>query len=147
VLSEKIKYWLKPDLENRIKEGSIRALFNTTIEEIRAASSVLRTPEGRMEIDNDWVLAMTGYRPDYPFLESLGLGFREDDCRAPVFDDATFETTRAGVYVAGTVCGGYCTSRWFIENGRFHARQIAKHIAGRPAEPIQFGAVHWKTEE
>jgi thioredoxin reductase (NADPH) len=147
VLSEKIKYWLKPDLENRIKEGSIRALFNTTIEEIRAASIVLRTPEGRMEIDNDWVLAMTGYRPDYPFLESLGLGFREDDCRAPVFDDATFETTRAGVYVAGTVCGGYCTSRWFIENGRFHARQIAKHIAGRPAEPIQFGAVHWKTEE
>jgi thioredoxin reductase (NADPH) len=147
VLSDKIKYWLKPDLENRIKEGSIRALFNTAVEEIRTGSLVLRTPEGPREIANDWVLAMTGYRPDFAFLESLGLDFRDDECHAPIFDEATFETTRAGMYVAGTVCGGYCTSRWFIENGRFHARQIARHIAGRAADPIRFEAVHWKTEE
>jgi thioredoxin reductase (NADPH) len=146
-LSDKIKYWIRPDLENRIKEGSIRALFNTSVREIRESSLVLLTPDGEREIENDWVVAMTGYHPDFPFLEALGMTFADDGFRTPIFDEATFETTRPGVYVAGTVCGGYQTSRWFIENGRFHARQIAKHIAGRGAEPIQFDAVHWKTEE
>ncbi|HET7217582.1 MAG TPA: YpdA family putative bacillithiol disulfide reductase [Vicinamibacterales bacterium] len=146
-LSDKIKYWIRPDLENRIKEGSIHAFFNTAIDQIRKASIVLRTPEGLREIANDWVLAMTGYHPDYSFLEGLGLTFADDGFKTPVYDDATFETTRPGVYVAGTVCGGYQTSRWFIENGRFHARQIMHHIAGRRAEPIAFESVHWKTEE
>jgi thioredoxin reductase (NADPH) len=146
-LSDKIKYWIRPDLENRIKEGSIHAFFNTTIDQIRESSIVLRTPDGMREIANDWVLAMTGYHPDYGFLESLGLTFADDGFRTPVYDEATFETARAGMYVAGTVCGGYQTSRWFIENGRFHARQIMKHIAGRRAEPIAFESVHWKTEE
>jgi thioredoxin reductase (NADPH) len=146
-LSDKIKYWIKPDLENRIAEGSIQALFNTSVREIRESSIVLATPDGVREIENDWVLAMTGYQPDYRFLESLGIGFADDAYRTPLFDQATFETTRPGVYIAGTVCGGYQTSRWFIENGRFHARQIMKHLAGATAEPIQFDAVHWKTEE
>jgi bacillithiol disulfide reductase len=146
-LSDKIKYWIRPDLENRIKEGSIRVFLNTTIEQIHEAAIVLRTPDGVREIANDWVLAMTGYHPDYGFLEHLGLTFADDGFRTPVYDEATFETTRPGVYVAGTVCGGYQTSRWFIENGRFHARQIMKHIAGRRAEPIAFESVHWKTEE
>jgi thioredoxin reductase (NADPH) len=146
-LSEKIKYWIRPDLENRIKEGSIRAHFDTQVEAIREASIVLRTPAGRVEIENDWVVAMTGYRPDYAFLEALQIGFADDGCRTPVFDEATFETNRAGVYLAGTVCGGYCTSRWFIENGRFHARQIIDHISSGRAERIRFDAVHWKTEE
>jgi thioredoxin reductase (NADPH) len=146
-LSDKIKYWIRPDLENRIKDGSIHAFFNTTIDQIRESSIVLRTPDGMREIANDWVLAMTGYHPDYGFLESLGLTFADDGFRTPVYDEATFETARAGMYVAGTVCGGYQTSRWFIENGRFHARQIMKHIAGRRAEPIAFESVHWKTEE
>jgi thioredoxin reductase (NADPH) len=146
-LSDKIKYWIKPDLENRIAEGSIQALFNTSVREIRESSIVLATPDGVREIENDWVLAMTGYQPDYRFLESLGIGFADDAYRTPLFDEATFETTRPGVYIAGTVCGGYQTSRWFIENGRFHARQIMKHLAGATAEPIQFDAVHWKTEE
>jgi thioredoxin reductase (NADPH) len=146
-LSDKIKYWIKPDLENRIAEGSIQALFNTAVREIRESSIVLATPDGVREIENDWVLAMTGYQPDYRFLESLGIGFADDAYRTPLFDQATFETTRPGVYIAGTVCGGYQTSRWFIENGRFHARQIMKHLAGATAEPIQFDAVHWKTEE
>jgi thioredoxin reductase (NADPH) len=146
-LSDKIKYWLRPDLENRIKEGSIRAFFNASVEEIHVSSILLRTSEGALEIDNDWVVAMTGYKPDYRFLEQLGIGFADDVWKTPIFDQATFETTRPGVFLAGTVCGGYQTSRWFIENGRFHARQIAQHLAGVKAEPIRFEAVHWKTEE
>jgi thioredoxin reductase (NADPH) len=146
-LSDKIKYWIKPDLENRIKEGSIKAIFNTAVEEIRESSIVVSTPDGTREIENDWVIAATGYQPDFEFLEAIGLGFRDDGFRTPSYDDATFETTRPGVYIAGTVCGGYQTSRWFIENGRFHARQIAKHISSGRAEKLQFEAIHWKTEE
>ena len=147
VLSDKIKYWIKPDLENRIKEGSIRALFSATVKEIRERSLLVETPGGIQEIENDWVLATTGYHPDYGFLERLGLEFHDDGFRTPVYDEATFETTRPGVYIAGTVCGGYQTSRWFIENGRFHARQIARHIARGRTERVQFEAIHWKTEE
>ena len=146
-LSEKIKYWIKPDLENRIKEGSIRAFFNTCVEEVRASTLVLRTPEGPREIGNDWVLAMTGYHPDFEFLERLGIAFADDPHRTPIYDETTFETNRRGVYIAGTVCGGYHTSRWFIENGRFHARQIALHIARGGVEPVPLEAIHWKTEE
>lgn len=147
VLSDKIKYWIRPDLENRIAEGSIRAYFDSTLVEVRDTSVVLRTPDGVREIDNDWVVAMTGYHPDYSFLERLGIEFADDGYRTPVVDQATFEATRPGLYLAGTVCGGYLTSRWFIENGRFHARQIVKHIAGRRSEPIAFDAIHWKTAE
>ena len=146
-LSDSVKYWIRPDLENRIKEGSIRAYFETIVSEIRPTSIVLQTPQGAQEIANDWVLAMTGYRPDYSFLESLGLTFAEDGFRTPVFDETSFETARSGMYIAGTVCGGLQTNRWFIENGRFHAQQIAKHIAGERTERIRFDAIHWKTEE
>ena len=146
-LSDKIKYWIRPDLENRIKEGSIKALFNATVREIRDGSLLVETPEGVQEVENDWVLATTGYHPDYGFLEQLGLEFRDDGFRTPVYDEATFETTPPGVYIAGTVCGGYQASRWFIENGRFHARQIARHIARGRAERVQFEKIHWKTEE
>lgn len=146
-LSDSIKYWIRPDLENRIKEGSIRPYFDTSVEEIRDGSLRLRTPEGQLEIPNDWVLAMTGYHPDYTFLENLGITFADDWCRTPIFDATTFETARSGVYLAGTVCGGYQTNRWFIENGRFHARQIAAHVAKGRAEPVAFEGVRWKTEE
>jgi thioredoxin reductase (NADPH) len=146
-LSDKIKYWIKPDLENRIKDGSIRALFSTSVEEIRDKTLTLRTPEGQLEIDNDWVLAMTGYHPDFTFLERLGVAFANDPFRTPVYDETVFETSRPGVYIAGTVCGGYQTNRWFIENGRFHARLIAAHIAGGRTEAIPFDAIHWKTQE
>ena len=146
-LSDKVKYWIKPDLENRIKEGSVRAYFNTTVEEIRPSSLLLATAAGRVEIENDWVLAMTGYRPDYDFLESLQIDIAADPARTPVYNDTTFESSRRGIYLAGTVCGGLRTGRWFIENGRFHAQQIMKHIAHGTADPVQFDAVHWKTEE
>jgi thioredoxin reductase (NADPH) len=146
-LSDKIKYWIKPDLENRIRDGSIRAYFDTAVDAISEGSLVLRTRRGLEEIPNDWVLAMTGYRPDYAFLEALEIGIADDANRTPLVDEATFETTRAGIYLAGTVCGGYHTSRWFIENGRFHARQIVKHITEGRAEAVAFDAMHWKTEE
>ena len=146
-LSDSIKYWIKPDLANRIKEGSIRAFFSTTVEEIRAGALVLNSPDASHEIATDWVLAMTGYHPDFTFLERLGLQFSDDAYRTPIHDETTFQTSRPGVYIAGTVCGGYHTSKWFIENGRFHARQIAKHIAEGRAAPIDLETVHWKTEE
>ena len=146
-LSEKVKYWIKPDLENRIKEGSITAFFSTTVQEIRPDSLVLNTPEGARTIANQWVLAMTGYRPDFDLLHRFGVTFADDGWRTPLYDETTFETRRPGVYVAGTVCGGLQTGRWFIENGRFHARQIAEHIAGETVEHIPFEQIHWKTQE
>lgn len=146
-LSEKVKYWIRPDLENRIKEGSIRAYFGTAVETIRERSLVLRTKQGVEEIANDWVLALTGYHPDYRFLEALEVEIGSDPYRTPVFDEATFETTRPGIYLAGTVCGGYRTGRWFIENGRFHARQIVQHIRHGRADAVPFQEIHWKTEE
>ena len=108
---------------------------------------MVKTPDGVQELANDWVLAMTGYHPDYAFLESLGIGIGDDVYRTPVVDETTFESTRPGLYLAGTVCGGYLTNRWFIENGRFHARLIAKHIAHKPSEAVRFDEVHWKTAE
>jgi thioredoxin reductase (NADPH) len=147
VLSTSIKYWIRPDLENRIKEGSIKALFNTSVQEIRDGMVLVQSAGTVQEIPNDWVLAMTGYHPDFSFLERLGIAFADDRYRVPIFDETTFETTRPGVYIAGTVCGGYNTSRWFIENGRFHARQILTHITGGQPEAAALKGVHWKTEE
>ena len=147
-LSDRVKYWLRPDLENRIKEGSVRAFFSTRVTAIEPGRLRLATPEGERTIENDWVLAMTGYRPDYSFLETLGIAWEEDDpAKTPVFDPVTFETSRPGVYLAGTVCGGLRTGRWFIENGRHHARQIAAHVAHGEAPQIDFESRHWKTAE
>lgn len=147
VLSEKIKYWILPDLQNRLKEGSINAYFSTIITEIRPDALVLMTPDGVVELNNDWVIAMTGYHPDYDFLERLSIELDDDAFRTPIFDEATFETTRPGMYLAGTVCGGYQTNRWFIENGRFHARMIMEHIAHGKRQAVDFGSIHWKTAE
>lgn len=147
-LSDKIKYWIRPDLENRIREGSIRAFFNTRVLEIRPSSLLLQTPDGKLEIANDWVLALTGYRPDLEFLARLGIQIGDDPARTPYYNPETFETNRPGLYLAGTVCGGLNTSRWFIENGRFHASRIMEHIAtGRVAEAPTLDGQHWKTAE
>ena len=146
-LSDSVKYWIRPDLENRIKEGSIKAFFGTVVQAIEPASITLLTPDGPVQLANDWVLAMTGYQPDFEVLDRLGITFADDGFRTPVFDDTSFESARPGVYLAGTVCGGLRTNRWFIENGRFHAKQIAAHIAGDRTERVAFDAIHWKTEE
>lgn len=129
-LDDTVKYWIKPDIENRIEEGSIDAYFDTTVAAIEPDVLHLDTPDGPTTIDNDFVLAMTGYRPNYDFLEQLGIAIRDDEARTPVHDEAgeTFETNRSGLYLAGTICGGCDTSRWFIENGRFHAKKVMDHI-------------------
>lgn len=146
-LSDKIKYWILPDLENRIKEGSISAHFSSIVTEIREKEILIQTPDGEVRIENDWVVAMTGYHPDYSFLERIDIGLDDDGFRTPIYDEGSFETTRPGVYLAGTVCGGYRTSRWFIENGRFHARQIVEHIVSGESRPLDFDTHHWKTAE
>lgn len=133
-VSDSVKYWIKPDLENRIKEGSIQAYFNTTVEAIEPTQIRLNTPDGPVTLANNFVLAMTGYRPDYAFLETLSIDTDEDEACTPVLDEHTFETNRRGIYMAGTVCGGLNTSRWFIENGRFHAERIADDIAASTPE-------------
>jgi len=138
-LDDGVKYWIKPDVENRIEEGSIDARFHTTVEAIEPETLHLDTPDGPAQIDNDFVLAMTGYRPNYDFLEQLGIAIRDDEARTPVHDEEgeTFETNRSGVYLAGTVCGGCDTSRWFIENGRFHAEKIVDHmVSSLDVEPV-----------
>lgn len=144
-LSSSVKYWIRPDLVNRIKEGRITAYFNTTVQAIRPAELDLLTPDGPLTIPTTFVYALTGYRPDYSLLEALGIAIRDDAAHTPWHDEATFETNRPGVYVAGTVCGGLNTSRWFIENGRYHAQLIAAHMAGEEApeapptlQPVQY---------
>ncbi|MDE2957801.1 MAG: YpdA family putative bacillithiol disulfide reductase [Bacteroidota bacterium] len=146
-LSNRIKYWILPDLTNRIKEGSITALLNAKVQEITARTLSVATPDGTQTLPNDYVLAMTGYRPDYSFLKSLSIAINRDASRTPQHDPETFETNRKGVYLAGTVCGGLHTSRWFIENGRFHAKQILQHIRTGAVEPQHLEQRHWKTAE
>jgi thioredoxin reductase (NADPH) len=130
-VAETVKYWIRPDLLNRIKEGRIKAYFNTTIDAFTPTTVEVTTPEGPRSLPADYVYALTGYRPDYSLLiDALALPLDENDAaRPPVFDVATHETARPGVFVAGTVCGGLATSRWFIENGRHHAQLIAAALA------------------
>ena len=127
-LTDSIKYWIKPDLENRIRDGAIRALFDTAVERITPDAVHLQTPSGPEVLPADAVLAMTGYHPDFSFLRQLGIDL-VGEAEEPAYDPETMETNRAGVYVAGVVCGGRKTSRWFIENGRDHAAVIARHAA------------------
>ncbi|WP_340106888.1 YpdA family putative bacillithiol disulfide reductase [Rhodohalobacter sp. 8-1] len=128
-LKETIKYWVKPDIDNRIKEGSITGYFNSEVVEIREKEVDIQTPEGLKTIPNDFVLAMTGYRPHFGLMQELGIELTEDELQMPVFDDESLETNRKGMYVAGVVCGGMDTSRLFIENTRVHADHIAKDIS------------------
>ena len=129
-LSSSIKYWIRPNLENRIKAGEIRAFFNTTVKEFRPASVLLNTPEGETEIANDFVFAMTGYRPDTEFLGRHGIVF-DAATQRPRLHPETLESERPGVYLAGVLVAGMHTNEIFIENGRFHGAQIAADIAAR----------------
>lgn len=127
-LKPSIKYWIKPDIENRIQEGSIKGYFNSKLLEIRETEVDIETPEGQITIPNDFVLAMTGYQPHFDLMEKLGIELSTDGVKMPVYDTETLETNRDGLYVAGVVCGGMDTGRLFIENSRVHAEQIARHI-------------------
>jgi thioredoxin reductase (NADPH) len=126
-IHDNVKYWIKPDIENRIKAGEVKAYFNTTVKEITPEQIVLQTPQGEVRMKNDFVLALTGYQPDFEFLKSLGVKITENDSR-PVTDAETLESNVPGVYLAGVIVAGMKTGEIFIENGRFHGRQIAADL-------------------
>lgn len=127
-IKESVKYWVKPDIENRIKHGEINAYFESEVTEIRPDEVDIKTPEGTKTIPNDFVLAMTGYKPNFEMMKTFGIDLTDDKKRMPVFDEETLETNRNGVYVAGVVCGGMDTSKLFIENTRVHADHIARDV-------------------
>lgn len=127
-IGQRVKYWVRPDIENRIKEGSIKAYFNSTVSEIRNGEVDIQTPDGMITIENDWVIAMTGYQPDLGFLDKIGIELSNDDVRKPTYNEETHETNRLQIYLAGVICGGMNTHRLFIENSREHATKIVQHI-------------------
>ncbi|HYX68941.1 MAG TPA: YpdA family putative bacillithiol disulfide reductase [Terriglobales bacterium] len=126
-LHEHIKYWVRPDLENRIKNGEITAHFQSTVREIHPDCVLLSTPGGPLRLKNDFVFALTGYHPDFDFLRALGIQLAPGENR-PLCDPESLETTVPGLYVAGVIVAGSRTNEIFIENGRFHGRQIAAHL-------------------
>ena len=127
-IRENVKYWSKPDIENRIKEGSIKALFNSEIIEIQKKYVIVKNHKEKIKIKNDFVLAMTGYQPNFQLLKSIGIKFNKDKYSSPYYNKHTMESNVNGVYLAGVICGGYQTNKWFIENSRVHACQITNHI-------------------
>jgi len=127
-LGPNVKYWVRPDIQNRIKEGEVTALFNSELVAIRENEVDIKTPEGIQTIANDFVIAMTGYQPDFSMLRKFGIELPESLC--PAYNEETMETNVKGLYLAGVVCGGLDTHKLFIENSRVHAEMIVKHIAG-----------------
>ncbi|WP_299895719.1 YpdA family putative bacillithiol disulfide reductase [uncultured Aquimarina sp.] len=127
-IGKRVKYWVRPDIENRIKEGSIHAFYNANVKEIRSDKLIITTPEGEVSIENDYVLALTGYMPNFEFLENIGIELSDDEKKYPKYDENTMESNITGLYLAGVICGGMDTHVWFIENSRIHAKTILNHI-------------------
>ena len=136
-IGDNVKYWVRPDIDNRIKEGSIKCYFNSRVRSITPATVEITTPEGNKTLENDFVLAMTGYKPPFEFMESLGIRFHDDEYHTPVYNEVTMETNVPNLFLAGVVCGGLKTNKWFIENSRVHAEMIIKEISERyPVRPL-----------
>ena len=127
-IRESVKYWVKPDIENRIKEGTIAAYFDSEIKRITPTTVEFSTPDGAKIIENDFVLAMTGYQPPFEFMTACGIGFQSDDDHTPIYNNQTMESNVPNLYLAGVVCGGLKTNKWFIENSRVHAPMIVHNI-------------------
>ncbi len=127
-LHRHIKYWIKPDIENRIKNGEVTAYFSSTVESITEDAVTLKTPDGPVTLANDFVFALTGYHPDFSFLERLGVTLDRENDRCPVCDASTLESNVPGIYLAGVIVAGERTNEIFIENGRFHGKQIADSL-------------------
>lgn len=130
-INNRVKYWVKPDIENRIAEGSIKAYFESNITEIRENEVEIETPNGKITIENDFVLALTGYKPDLTFLEKMGIQLSDDELKTPKYNPETMETNVEGLFLAGVVCGGMHTHKWFIENSRIHANMIVDYITSK----------------
>jgi thioredoxin reductase (NADPH) len=130
-IGKRVKYWVKPDIENRIKEGSIKAHFNSCLTEIREKEVDILTPAGKITVQNDYVIAATGYKPDFDFLTASGIQLSNDELRQPFYNPDTMESNLPNVFLAGVVCGGMNTHVWFIENSREHAGRIINRIVSR----------------
>jgi len=130
-IGARVKYWVRPDIINRIQEGSIKAYFNSTVKEIREHEVDLQTPGGLVTIANDWVIATTGYQPNLDFLRSIGIELSNDEIRCPTVHEDTQETNISNIFLAGVICGGMNTHRLFIENSRVHADKIIHTIKSR----------------
>jgi len=127
-INDRVKYWVKPDVENRISEGSIKAYYYSEIIAIREDEVDILTPDGTITLENDFVLALTGYRPNLEFLQNAGIAISNEATRTPEYNPDTMETNIKGLYLAGVVCGGMETHKWFIENSRVHADMIIGDI-------------------
>ncbi|MEO6175285.1 MAG: YpdA family putative bacillithiol disulfide reductase [Flavobacterium circumlabens] len=130
-INNRVKYWAKPDIENRIAEGSITAYFESNITEIKDNEVEIQTPKGKITIENDFVLALTGYQPDLSFLENMGIQLSDDEMKTPTYHPETMETNVPGLFLAGVICGGMHTHKWFIENSRIHATMIMDYITAQ----------------
>ena len=130
-IGPRVKYWVRPDIINRIQEGSVKAYFDSSIKEIREREVDIQTPEGLVTIKNDWVIAMTGYQPNLDFLRSLGIQLSDDEVKKPTYDETSYETNVTNVFIAGVICGGMNTHRLFIENSREHAEKVVQTIKNR----------------
>jgi thioredoxin reductase (NADPH) len=126
-IGERVKYWVRPDIINRIKEGSIKAYFNSEIKEIENDKVLINTPKGIELLPNDYVIALTGYLPNFELLRKSGINLSEDKL-IPDYNPETMESNIEGLYLAGVICGGSETHKWFIENSRIHAKLITNHI-------------------
>ncbi|WP_299315241.1 YpdA family putative bacillithiol disulfide reductase [uncultured Aquimarina sp.] len=127
-IGKRVKYWVKPDIENRIAEGSIKAYYSTSVKEIKPQQIILNTPKGEISVENDYVLALTGYTPNFDFLKKIGIQLSDDEKLHPKYNEETMESNIDNLYLAGVICGGMDTHKWFIENSRIHAKTIIKHI-------------------
>ncbi len=127
-IGDNVKYWVKPDVLNRIKEGSIKAYFNSKVIEITEKKVKFKSEDKELEIENDFVLAMTGYQPNFNMLKNVGVKFKKDVFQTPNYDSTNMQSNIEGVFLAGVVCGGLKTNKWFIENSRGHAPLIMEYI-------------------
>lgn len=135
-VGRRVKYWVRPDIMNRIEEGSIKSYYNTSVKEIRQKEIELQTPEGIIILENDFVLALTGYTPNFEFLENVGIELSKDEKKLPNYNPETMETNIKGIYLAGVICGGMETHKWFIENSRVHAKIIINNILWKKESEI-----------
>ncbi|WP_242203764.1 YpdA family putative bacillithiol disulfide reductase [Aestuariivivens insulae] len=127
-IGKRVKYWVRPDIINRIEEGSIKAYFNSEITEIKPSEVIIKTPNGIKVLPNDYVVALTGYKPNFELLEQVGVSLSHDAIKRPVYNEQTMESNVEGLYLAGVICGGMETHKWFIENSRIHAKLITNHL-------------------
>ena len=130
-IGKRVKYWVRPDIINRIEDGSIKVYFNSSIKAIREDEVDIQTPKGLMTLKNDRVIALTGYQPELKFLTNIGIQLSDDEVLCPVINEETHETNIKNIFLSGVICGGMNTHRLFIENSREHAIKIIKTIQSR----------------